>query len=100
MLHGLCFETVALTFFPGVDFRNGQSDLPSWLPDFSVDLPELINSYKSKAPPWKPIFSASGVTEVKISAENHVENPRLVIISGLTVDTIEEVGTPWKAESD
>jgi hypothetical protein len=81
-------------------FRNGQSDLPSWVPDFSVELPEPINSHKHKAPPWKPLFSASGTTKVKISAENHAENPRLLIISGFTVDTIEEVGSPWKPEND
>jgi len=81
-------------------FQNGQSDLPSWVPDFSVNLPEPINSYKSKAPPWKPIFSASGTTNVKISAESHAENLRLLTISGFTVDTIEEVGAPWKPEND
>lgn len=32
-------------------FRNGPSDLPSWVPDFSVELPKPINSYKSRAPP-------------------------------------------------
>lgn len=37
---------------------------------------------------------------MKISAENHAENPRLLVISGFIVDIIEEVGTPWKSEND
>lgn len=48
----------------------------------------------------KPIFSASGAKKVKISAENHAQNPRLLVISSFTVDTIEEVESPWKAEDD
>jgi hypothetical protein len=81
-------------------FSNGQSDLPSWVPDFSVTLLEPISSYKCRAPPWKPLFSASGTTKVKVSTESYAENPRFLYILGLTVDTIEEVGAPWKAEDD
>jgi hypothetical protein len=78
-------------------FPKAQSDLPSWVPDFSVTPSEPIASYKYRAPPWKPIFSASGSSQVKVSTENHLDDPRRLTISGFTVDTIDEVGTPCKA---
>jgi hypothetical protein len=40
-------------------FPKGQPGLPSWVPDFSVPLREPYGSYKTRAPPWKPLFNAT-----------------------------------------
>ncbi|PMD46045.1 HET-domain-containing protein [Hyaloscypha variabilis F] len=77
-------------------FPKLQPDLPSWVPDFNAALPTPLASYKCRAPPWKPLFSASGSSKVNISNDNNTTNTRLLTISGLTVDTIEELGTPYK----
>jgi hypothetical protein len=73
-------------------FPKPQPDLPSWVPDFNAALPNPLASYKCRAPPWKPLFSASGSSKVKILNDNNTTDTRLLTISGLTVDTIEELG--------
>ncbi|KAK0108148.1 hypothetical protein ONS95_002970 [Cadophora gregata] len=70
--------------------------LPTWVPDFSMPLPEPLGSYKHRGQPWEPLFNASGTNEVKISASN---KPGQLTMSGIIVDTIETVGTPWKREN-
>lgn len=77
--------------------RFPKPGLPSWVPDFTAPLPDPLCSYKCRAPPWKPLFSASGSSKVKILNENDITDTRLLTLSGLAVDVIEELGTPWKA---
>ena len=80
--------------------RFPKPGLPSWVPDFSAPLVDPMCSYKCRAPPWKPLFSTSGSTKVKISNENDTANPSALTLSGFTVDMIEEVGMPWKADDN
>ncbi len=68
-------------------------DLPSWVPDFSVPLREPYGSYKTKAPPWKPLFNATLGSEVKISTQSPLCKPNNIVISGFGVDTIKKLGT-------
>ncbi|KAH6713313.1 heterokaryon incompatibility protein-domain-containing protein [Leptodontidium sp. MPI-SDFR-AT-0119] len=75
---------------------KSEINLPTWVPDFSSSLPEPLGSYKCRAPPWKPLFSASGTREVQVSTN---DKPGQLTMSGFIVDTIEEVGTPWKVEN-
>jgi hypothetical protein len=81
-------------------FPKLQPDLPSWVPDFNAALPDPLASYKCRAPPWKPLFSASGSSKVKISNDNNTTDTRLLTISGLIVDTIEELGTTYKVSDN
>ncbi|KAE9368056.1 HET-domain-containing protein [Stipitochalara longipes BDJ] len=80
--------------------RFPKPDLPSWVPDFRLPLPEPIGSYQCRAPPWKPLFHASGTNQVKISMGDNSENTKTLTMSGLSVDTIEELGKPWDGEDE
>jgi len=74
--------------------------LPSWVPDFSSKLRDPIGSYKSKPPSWTPLFNASRSHEVKISV-SPTEKTDSITLSGLSLDTIKELGEPWeKATGD
>ncbi|KAG4441307.1 hypothetical protein IFR05_003235 [Cadophora sp. M221] len=75
---------------------KSEINLPTWVPDFSSSLPEPLGSYKCRAPPWTPLFSASGTSEVRVSIH---DKPGQLKMSGFIVDTIEMVGTPWKLEN-
>ena len=81
-------------------FPKLQPGLPSWVPDFSAPLLDPLCSYKCRAPPWNPLFSASGSRKVKISNENDITDTSLLTLSGLTVDIIDELGTPWKVDDN
>jgi hypothetical protein len=59
-------------------FPKRQPDLPSWVPDFGLPLPEPIGSYQCYTPPLKPLFRASGTSQVKISMGNNPENPKIL----------------------
>jgi len=66
--------------------------LPSWVPDFNVPLREPYGSYKTRAPPWKPLFNATLENEVKISTQSSLCKPNNIVMSGYTVDTIKKLG--------
>jgi hypothetical protein len=76
-------------------FPKQQPNLPSWVPDFTSTLREPYGSYKCRTL-IKPLFSASGSSDVTISAENTSDSPSTITISGLTIDTINEVGSVWE----
>jgi hypothetical protein len=81
-------------------FPKKQPGLPSWVPDFSLPLPEPIESDQCRAPPWKPLFRASGTSQVKISVGYDPENSKTLTMSGVRVDTIEELGIPWDGKDE
>jgi hypothetical protein len=74
-------------------FPKGRPGLPSWVPNFSVPLREPYGSYKTRAPPWKPLFNATLDNDVKISTQSSLCKPNNIVMSGFRVDTIKKVGT-------
>ena len=68
--------------------------LPSWVPDFSAPIREPCcdNLYQSP-------FSASGQRPVSIPPANS-HGPNILALRGTTVDTMLDVGTPWRPGLD
>jgi hypothetical protein len=67
--------------------------IPSWVPDFNAPLREPYGSYKTRGPPWKPLFCATLGSEVKITTPSPLCKPNNIVMSGFTVDTIKRLGT-------
>jgi hypothetical protein len=91
----LFFETITRDILAWCQFPKHQPNLPSWVPDFSSTLREPCGSYKCRTL-IKPLFSAFGTSDVKISAENTLDSTGMITMSGLTIDAIKELGTVWE----
>lgn len=80
-------------------FPKGLPNIPSWVPDFSSTLREPYGAYKCTTL-REPLFNASGLSDVNILAENSLNDISTITMSGLTLDTIRELGSLWKDPID